>query len=306
MSVTLRRRGAGPGPATTPAARAYSSTGHLRRLPRPRLAQLIPFTLGTAWLVIVVAPIWFMVLSSFRTEAGYLTKNPWVPTSGMTLSEYSLVFRSGLGTYFLNSGVVAAASIVLTLALSLATSFRAVRRTSPRVSGWAIRLLVFGLAVPIQALIVPLYIIVIKLHLYNTLPALILTMSATAIPLSVLVMLSFVRDIPRELIDAMGVDGAGEWRIFSSLIVPMSRPVLATMGIYDGIQVWNNFLLPLVLTTSNSVAVLPLGLYKFQGMFGTNIPATLTAVLLSAVPLFILYIVLRRQFVQGLSGVAVR
>jgi raffinose/stachyose/melibiose transport system permease protein len=104
----------------------------------------------------------------------------------------------------------------------------------------------------------------------------------------------------------MCVDGAGEWRVFASLIVPMSRPVLATVGIYDGLQVWNNFLLPLILTVSNSTAVLPLGLWKFQGLFGINVPAIMAAVLLSAVPLVVLYVSLRRQFVRGLSGVVLR
>jgi len=275
-----------------------------RRLRRLHPLRLIEFVLGTLWLVVVVVPIWFMILSSLRNQTTYLTANPWVP-SALTTSEYSLVFDSGLGTYFINSLIVTAASIVLTLTLSLATSFRIVRRTS-RASGWTLRLLVFGLAVPIQALIVPLYIIIDKLGLYDSLTALVLTMSATAIPISVLIMLSYVRDIPRELIDAMSVDGGGEWRVFASLIIPMSLPVLATVGIYDGLQVWNNFLLPLILTTSNSTAVLPLGLYKFQGQFGINVPAIMAAVLLSAIPLVVLYVSLRRQFVRGLSGVGMR
>jgi len=136
--------------------------------------------------------------------------------------------------------------------------------------------------------------------------ALILTMSAAAVPVSVLIMVSFVRDIPHELIDAMSADGAGEWRIFSSLIVPLSRPVLATVAIYDGINAWNNFLIPLVLTQSNSTAVLPLGLFKFEGLYGVNVPAIMAAVLLSVIPLLVLYLAMRRQFVNGLSGVAMR
>src|SRR3984957_19787735 len=122
-----------------------------------------------------------------------------------------------------------------------------------------------GLAIPIQAIIVPLYLLIYKLHLYDTLFALMLTMSAAAVPVSVLVMVSFVRDIPRELIGAMLVDGGTEWTVFRRLIVPLSKPVLATLSIYDGLNVWDNFILPLVLTQSNSVAVLPLGLTKLEG-----------------------------------------
>lgn len=269
------------------------------------LLRVGAFLFGTLWLLVVLAPIYFMVLSSLRTQGTYITANPWVPSGSLTTQQYSDVFHAGLGSYFVNSIIVTGACVVITLLLSLAASFRIIRKTS-RLAGVSLRMLVFGLAVPIQALVVPLYILVDKIGLYDTLTALILTMSAAAIPVSVLIMLSFVRDIPRELIDAMGVDGAGEWRIFLSLIVPLSRPVLATVAIYNGLNVWNNFLLPLVLTQSNSTATLPLGLFKFQGQFGIDVPAIMAAVLLSVVPLVVLYIALRRQFVSGLSGVAMR
>ncbi len=283
------------------AARMRRAGHHLRARP----GRAVAFVLGTVWLVVVLAPIYFMVLSSLRNEGTYITANPWVPTGGLTFSEYSTVFHAGLGTYFVNSVIVTGSSVVLTLTLSLAMSFRVIRRTS-RFAGWSLRLVIFGLAIPIQALIVPLYVIILKLGIYDTLLALILTLSASAIPVAVLIMLSFIRDIPRELIDAMAVDGAGEWRIFGRLIVPLSRPVLATLGIYTGLNVWNNFLIPLVLTQSNGTAVLPLGLYKFQGEYGIDVPAIMAAVLLSVIPLVVLYVAMRRQFVRGLSGVGLR
>lgn len=270
-----------------------------------RLAGAVSFTLASAWLVVVLAPIYYMVLASLRSQGSYVTANPWVPTGPLSAGQYSTVFHAGLGGYLVNSLVVTAACLVLTLSLCLGTAFRIMRGTS-RASGWSLRVIVFGLAVPIQALIVPLYVIVDKIGLYDTRLALILVMSAAAVPVSVLIMVSFVRDIPRELVDAMAAEGASEWRIFVSLIVPLSRPVLATVGIYDGINVWNNFVLPLVLTQSNSDAVLPLGLYKFQGQYGVDVPAIMAAVLLSVIPLVVLYVAMRRQFVNGLSGVAMR
>ena len=141
--------------------------------------------------------------------------------------------------------------------------------------GCRVRILLLGLAIPIQAIIVPLYLIIYKLHLYDTLFALMLTMTAAAIPISVLIMVNFVRDIPRELIGAMLIDGGSEWTVFRRLIGPLSRPVLATLTIYDGLNVWNNFILPLVLTRSNSVAVLPLGLTKLEGLYAINVPAVM-------------------------------
>jgi raffinose/stachyose/melibiose transport system permease protein len=275
--------------------------------PRWRLRpwNLFTFLLGTGWLVVVLAPIYFMVLASLRTQGDYLTANPWLPTGPLTTSEYSLVFNAGLGTYLVNSLVVTASCIVLTVAISLGASFRMVRRTS-RASGAFLKVLLFGLAVPIQAIIVPLYLLIDKMHLYDTLQALILVMSASAIPVSVLIMLSYIRDIPRELLDAMNIDGANEWKVFAKLIWPLSLPVLATVAIYDGLNVWNNFLLPLVLTQSSSVSVLPLGLYKFEGTYGIDVPAILAAVVLSVLPLLVLYIGMRRQMVRGIGGFSIR
>ncbi len=275
--------------------------------PRRRMRpwSTLTFLLGTCWLVVVLAPIYFMVLASLRTQGDYLTANPWLPTGPLTTSEYSTVFNAGLGTYLVNSVVVTASCIVLTVALSLGASFRMVRRTT-RASGAFLKVLLFGLAVPIQAIIVPLYLLVDKMHLYDTLQALILVMSASAIPVSVLIMLSYIRDIPRELLDAMSIDGANEWKVFAKLVWPLSLPVLATVAIYDGLNVWNNFLLPLILTQSSSVSVLPLGLYKFEGTYGIDVPAILAAVVLSVLPLLVLYVGMRRQMVRGIGGFSIR
>ncbi len=272
---------------------------------RLRPWNALTFVLGTGWLLVVLAPIYFMVLASLRTQGDYLTANPWLPTGPLTTSEYSTVFDAGLGTYLVNSLVVTASCIVLTVAISLGASFRMVRRTS-RASGAFLKVLLFGLAVPIQAIIVPLYLLIDKMHLYDTLQALILVMSASAIPVSVLIMLSYIRDIPRELLDAMSIDGANEWKVFAKLIWPLSLPVLATVAIYDGLNVWNNFLLPLVLTQSSSVSVLPLGLYKFEGLYGIDVPAILAAVVLSVLPLLVLYVGMRRQMVRGIGGFSIR
>lgn len=276
--------------------------GVLRRL---RAGKLVAIFLATIWLVIVIAPLYYMILASFRTQGTYLTANPWVPTGGLSTSSYSTVFGAGLGTYLLNSVILTAVCIVLTVTISLAAAYRIVERRSRAVSA-SFMIMLFGLAIPVQAIIVPIYVLIYKMHLYDTLFALILTLSAAAIPVSVLIMVSFVRDIPRELISAMLVDGGNEWTVFRRLIWPLSRPVLATLAIYNGLNVWNNFLLPLVLTQSSNVAVLPLGLTKLEGLYSINVPAVMAGVLLSALPLVVLFVIMRRQVMNSLGGVIAR
>jgi raffinose/stachyose/melibiose transport system permease protein len=140
------------------------------------------------------------------------------------------------------------------------------------------------------------------MHLYDTLFALILPYVAFGIPLSVLVLVTYIRDIPNELHESMYLDGAGHLQILRSLVLPLSRPALITVVIYQTIQVWNGFLFPLVLTQSPSVRVLPLALWTFQGQFTTNVPAILAAVFLSATPIILLYIFGRRQLLGGLMA----
>lgn len=277
--------------------------GGVRR--RFALGKAVALLLATVWLVIVAAPLYYMILASFRTQGTYLTDNPWVPSGGLSVGSYSTVFGAGLGRYLLNSVVLTVVCVALTVTISLGAAYRIVRRRS-RAVGVSFTVMLFGLAIPVQAIIVPIYVLIYKMHLYDTLFALILTLSAAAVPVSVLIMVSFVRDIPRELIGAMLVDGGNEWTVFRRLIWPLSRPVLATLAIYNGLNVWNNFLLPLVLTQSSSVAVLPLGLTKLEGLYSVNVPAVMAGVLLSVLPLLVLFIFMRRQVMNSLGGVIAR
>jgi ABC-type glycerol-3-phosphate transport system permease component len=296
-------------PAAARVARAHGGrTGRAGAPGASRVARLIAFVLGTVWLVIVLLPIYYMALASFRTQGQYLTGNPWLPVGGLSLSSYSTVFSAtGLGTDFRNSAVLTLASIVIVVLFSLGAAYRIVRRGS-RFAAVSFRVILFGLAVPVQAIIIPIFIIVVKMHLYDTLIAVILAASASLIAVAVLLMVNYVRAIPRELFDAMTVDGAGEWTLFTRLVWPMARPVLAVVSIFAGLGAWNNFLIPLILTQSNSNSVLPVGLYEVAStsQYGIDVPVVMAAVMLSVLPLVLLYFGLRRQFVQGLGGLAIR
>jgi raffinose/stachyose/melibiose transport system permease protein len=288
-----------------PADRRGHATGRPGRQHRPPVGRVTAIAAATVWLVVVLGPLYYMVLASLRSQGSYLTANPWLPAGGLSLANYGTVFSAGLGRYLLNSVIVTAGCLVVTLLFSLAAAFRVVRNSTRGAAG-SFRLLLIGLAIPIQAIIVPLYLLIYRAHLYDTLAALILAMSAAAVPVSVLIMTSFLRDIPQELIGAVLVDGGSEWTVFRRLIWPLARPVLATLAIYDGLNVWNNFILPLVLTQSSSVSVLPLGLTKFQGQYAINVPAVMAAVLLSVLPLVILFVLMRRQVMRSLGAIAVR
>src|SRR6266702_1906039 len=243
--------------------------------------ELLPALFGIIWLVIAFYPILFMLMTSLRP----LTN----------------VLESNFGIYFVNTVFVTVISVLLILVVALLAAY-AISRIRNRFTLGIFSLFLLGLAIPLQATIIPIYAMITAMHLYDTLFALILPYVAFGIPLSVLVLVTYIRDIPNELHESMYLDGAGHFRILLSLVLPLSRPALITVIIYETIQVWNGFLFPLVLTQSPSVRVLPLALWSFQGEFTTNVPAILSAVFLSATPIILLYIFGRRQLLAGLMA----
>ncbi len=263
------------------------------------LWEVIPAFFGVVWLVIAFYPILYMLMSSLRPQASFFTDIPWLPPTQPTLTNYSNVLENDFGIYFANTVFVTVISVFLIVVVSLFAAY-AISRIRIRFTRAIFSLFLFGLAIPLQATIIPIYAMISDLHLYDTLFALILPYVAFGIPLSVLVLVTYIRDIPNELHESMYLDGAGHLQILRSLVLPLSRPALITVIIYETIQVWNGFLFPLVLTQSANVRVLPLALWNFQGQFTTNVPAILAAVFLSATPIILLYIFGRRQLLGGL------
>jgi raffinose/stachyose/melibiose transport system permease protein len=254
------------------------------------------------WLAIVIIPIYWIVITSFKGQDVYFSANPLAPPTSPTLENYQFVFQSGFARYFVNSVIVTIGAIVPALVISFMASYAIVRGAGHRLLGFFNGVFLMGLAIPIQATIIPVYLIIIKLHLYDTLLAIILPSIAFAIPLSVLVLSNFVRDVPKELFEAMRVDGATEWRTMWSLAFPLTRPALVTVAIYNGLAIWNGFLLPLILTQNPDQRLLPLALWSFQGQYSVNIPAVLAAVVLTTLPILILYVIGRRQLLSGLTA----
>ena len=257
---------------------------------------------GLIWLAIVIIPLYWVVVTSLRSQAGFFGSSQLALPNPLTFGNYHLVLSSQFGTYLRNSVIVTAAAVLMVLLVAVMASHGIVRSGKHRVTWTAFNVFLLGLAIPLQATIIPVYYVITRLHLYDTLLAVILPSAAFAIPVSVLILVNFLRDVPGELFEAMRVDGAGEWRMLWTLVVPLARPALVAVGIYDALIVWNGFLFPLILTQSPGNAVLPLALFNYEGQYAINVPAILAAVVLSLLPLLALYAVARRQLLGGLTA----
>jgi raffinose/stachyose/melibiose transport system permease protein len=253
------------------------------------------------WTAVVLVPVYWLVVTSLRGRAEFTAAKPLSLPRHPTLANYRTVLDGDFTTYLLNSALVTVATVLLTVAAALMAAFVIVRHRT-RWSRLSFRLYLLGLAIPLQAVIIPVYLLIIRLRLYDSLPAIVLPSVAFALPVTVMILVSFLREVPGSLFEAMVMDGAGDWRLLWSLALPLARPALVTVAVYDGLQVWNGFLFPLILTQSNDRAVLPLALTLYRGQFGIDVPATMAAVVLSTLPMLVVFVVARRQLVAGLTA----
>lgn len=254
------------------------------------------------WLVIVLAPIYVLVKASFETQEDYTLSGPLSLPKKWVTSNYSQVASSGFLHYFVATGIVTVATVLIVLLLAPPVAFAIVRNRS-RVVSIVFRIFLLGLALPIQAVIVPIFYMFTKAHMYDTLIAVILPTAAFSIPLSAVILTGSMRDITGDLYEAMALDGATSVRTFWHLVLPLSRGGIATVVVFSALNAWNGFLFPLVLTQSTGNRVFTLGLFDFQTANGIDAPAICAAVVLSIIPILLVYLFARRWLIRGLMGV---
>ncbi|MET7570681.1 carbohydrate ABC transporter permease [Streptomyces sp. NPDC005492] len=268
----------------------------------PKTLRPIVLTLGAA---VVVLPLLVVLFGTFKTLP-QLFDSPLSPPSSLGLDNYRrAVNEGGLGAAFVNSAVVTAGAVLLTLVVaSLAAFFCA--RVPGRVSWIVFGVLVAGLAVPAQAAIVPQYVLFDRLGLTDSLLGLVIVDTTMTLPTAVFILGGFLRSIPEELYEAAELDGAGPLRAFHSIAMPLTRPALATTAIFLFVMDWNDLLYPLLFIRSDDHRTLPLALLNFQGEFLTQYPLLFAGVVIASAPVVIVYVLLQKQFVSGLTAGAVR
>lgn len=295
--ITTRPRDDDPGGAPAPRAPATRPSARRRRRSVNPLAGLF----ALLWLAVVAVPLYVLLATTLNTRGGYLSRGPLAPPAQPTLDNYVSVFDKGYGQALLNTAAVTLGSVALVLLLAVPTAYAVVRSRS-RLVGAGFRVFLLGLAIPAQATIIPVYLLITRLNLYDSLLAIILPTVAFSLPVAVLILTGSMRDVVEEYYDAMALDGAGATRMLLQLTIPVTRGGLATVAVFAGLQAWNGFLFPLVLTQSVDKRVLTTALWQFQTEYDTNVPGLLAAITLSAVPIFVAYLFARRALINGLMG----
>jgi raffinose/stachyose/melibiose transport system permease protein len=258
-----------------------------------------------AWSVLVCFPLWTMVVNSFKFKNDiYL--DPFGLPKALNLLGYKTVFQnSPFPRYFLNSLEVTVFSLAIILLLGSLAAYGCVRWRS-RYSRWIYLFFVAGLTVPIKIGSVNLLQIMIKLGLLDRTISVIPVYVAMGLPIAVFTLYEFIKGIPVELTEASLIDGAGPFRIYRSIIVPMVRPALATVAIFNLVPIWNDLWFPLIFIRNDSQRTLILGVTRLFGEYQTDWSKILAVLSLSCVPVIILYLTMAKQFISGLTAGAVK
>lgn len=264
---------------------------------------------GTALLVglaaIYLLPLVWLLSVSVRVQSDVF-RSMLIPGS-FDPTNYPRAWEEfGLGALFLNSVIVTLGTVVIGVGLSVAAAYGFARLRS-RWSEALYLVILVGLMVPPAAVIIPFFLGMLNLGLYDSLVAVIVGETSFVLAFGILVFRGYIDHIPHELLDAARVDGASEGTIFLRIVLPLLRPPLATVSIFFAISTWNGFLLPLVLIRNTDRSTLTVGLSRYTGQFGTqdwNLLAA--AAVMAIVPLLVVFIAARRSYVRGLSAGAIK
>ncbi len=268
------------------------------------LTALVSHIVLIFFTVVIVYPVLWMVLTSFKTNREMLA-NPWGLPQTLMWTNYSAAWEhADLGHALLNSTLVSLGTLVLVICSSALAAF-ALTRFSFRWLMVVFLVLVFTMQTPTP--IIPLYVEIAKLHLTNTAWGLILIQAAGGMPLATFIFRAFFQGIPGELLDAAKVDGCTEFTAFLRVVLPISGPAVATVGILQFVGTWNEYFLPLLMIRKPEMRTIPLAIQVFFYNWGRTEWAYVFASLsIATVPIIILYIILARQFIQGLTAGALK
>ncbi len=260
-----------------------------------------------SWAILIVASVVWLIPSLWAIKTSLTPNGVSAVGASAILKDWHLTgafYATLLGTgdlwnWYLASAITAVVTVALTVVLGSMAAF-ALSRLRFRGRRAAYLLLLAGMLVPAQVVIVPLFAELNSMNLLNTYWSVILPQVPAV--LAVIVFKQFFDALPHEYEEAARVDGAGFWRIYRSVIIPLSRPVLSAMAIVTFVGVWNNLILPLFVLSNPKLMTIPVGLATVQGSFGQRLSDIQASSLLGALPLVILFIIFQRRIVEGVAG----
>lgn len=252
-----------------------------------------------------IYPIAIMILSSFKTTREIFMKPFELPALWRWRNYISAWERANFAGYFRNSILVTSLSIAAILFISSMAAY-VIARFEFRMRRIVYLYLIAGIALPTRLAVIPIFLLIRSVNLQDTLTALVMVYAAGGVAFSMFLLVNFFRKLPRDLEDSARIDGAGPFRIYWQVDLPLLKPALVTVAMFNFIDVWNDFFFPLILLSSRSKKTIPLGLQAFFGEFTVEWDMLFAALNISVLPVLLVFVVLSRQFIAGLTEGALK
>ena len=278
--------------------------------PRRRKLELHRKITGIIIAVIVVVqvyPLAWLFITSIRTEGDFAGGNPFALPTQITFDNYTRAFANGnLGLNILNSLIVTLGAIVVIVFLGMMGAY-ALQVLGFRFSKFVRGLFLIGIIVPVQVALVPLFVDYAAVGLLNTYQSIIIPLAGFALPISVYLFSSFYEYIPGEIYEAASLDGAGPYRIFGQITLPLSVNTMVTVAMVNSIFIWNDFIFANTFVLTDDLKTIPLGLQNYIGAMGkVDWTATFAAVCVSITPLLLVFLVLNKAMTYSLASGATK
>ncbi len=258
------------------------------------------------WMIINLFPVYWMFTFSLKNNEEIFGSNVIGLPKNWLWSNYSSALNTGkMWRYFLNSGIVAVSTILITLAVALMATFALTRLIWKRRKTLN-SFFMLGLTIPIHASIVPVYVTLSRLHMLNTYAALIIPYSAFSLAMAILVCTGFMNEIPRELDESACIDGCNIWDIFFRIIVPLMKPAVATVGIYTFLQCWNELMFANIFISKTELKTLPVGVQALSGQYTTDWGPIGAALVLATFPTLLIYLFLSKRIQESFIAGAIK
>jgi len=250
-------------------------------------------------------PVFWMFYTSLKSNQEVMMDTFSLP-SRLHFENYIKAWKTAkIGVYFLNSVVVSVAAVILTTLVAASAAF-ILSKFKFRMRGFIYSFFIVGMLIPMQTVLVPLFLQMKTLGLLDKLSSMVLSYTAFCLPMSIFILESFIRSLPDSIIEAAVLDGASMKRIFAQIIFPLTTPAIATVSILNFLTNWKEFSLALIFISKDSKKTLPLGLYNFIGAYSTDYSQLMAAMVIASLPLMIIYLILQDQIINGMTDGAVK
>jgi raffinose/stachyose/melibiose transport system permease protein len=294
-------------PVARPVPAPTSSPTPRRRRRKPNVFRSLSRVLIVLIVVVQVYPLAWLFLTSLRNEHDFATGDPFALPRSISFDNYARAFQTGnLGQNILNSFIVTMGANLLIVLLGMMAAY-ALQVLGFRFSKFVRGLFLIGIIVPVQIALVPLFIDYSSVNLLDTYQSMIIPLAGFALPMSIYLFSSFFEYIPRETYEAASLDGAGPYRIFGLITLPLSTNTVVTVVLVNSIFIWNDFIFANTFVLSEGLKTIPLGLQNYIGAMGkVDWTATFAAVCITITPLLLVFLVLNKAMIQGLESGATK